>query len=195
MDLNYWATADMARAILSSWLSPSAAGSKEVRHLVFTASTLVFYPIVGYSPYSPAKAAMRALCDTLYQEIQLYSDTVKIHTVFPGTINTPGFTEENKTKPAITKILEEPDPVQTPDEVARIAIKGLEKGEYFVTVNFLGQAMRACAWGGSVRSNWFVDTVLSWIVASVWFFIAADTNGKVRGYGKKHGHPAAYGKS
>jgi len=194
MDINYWACADMAHAILKEWLSPSNARSPNERHLIFTATTLAFYPIVGYSPYSPCKAAMRSLCDTLSQEILLYSDSVKIHTVFPGSIDTPGFAKENIGKPAITKQLEEPDPVQTPDAVAKAAIAGLEGGQYLITVNFIGAAMRACAWGGSVRNNWVVDTLFSFVVGVVFFFIQWDMNGQVRKYGKVHGHPSMYAK-
>lgn len=192
MDVNYWACADMAHAILKEWLSPSSARSPNVRHLIFTSSTLAFYPIVGYSPYSPCKAAMRSLCDTLSQEILLYSDTVKIHTVFPGSIDTPGFAQENIGKPDITKKLEEPDPVQTPDEVAKAAIAGLEGGQYLITVNFIGAAMRASAWGVSLRNNWVVDTLFSFIVSVVVFFIQWDMNGQVRKYGQTHGHPSTY---
>lgn len=195
MDINYWACADMAQAILKEWLAPGQARSEKKRHLIFTATTLVFYPIVGYSPYSPCKAAMRSLCDTLSQEILLYSDSVKIHTVFPGSIDSPGFAHENIGKPAITKVLEEPDPLQTPDAVASAAISGLEGGDYLITVNLLGSLMRACAWGGSLRNNWILDNILSCLVTFAWFFISADMNGKVRKYGKTHGHPSTYAKA
>ncbi|KFY12754.1 hypothetical protein V492_03673 [Pseudogymnoascus sp. VKM F-4246] len=149
MDINYWASAEMAQAILKEWLAPGEARSDKQRHFIFTATTLAFYPIVGYSAYSPCKAAMRSLSDTLSQEILLYSDSVKVHTVFPGSIDTPGFAHENIGKPAITKILEEPDPLQSPDAVATAAISGLESGEYLITTNLLGSIMRASAWGSS----------------------------------------------
>ena len=59
-------------------------------------------------------------------------DHVKIHTIFPGTILSPGLENENKTKPDITFILEESDPQQTPDQVAKNAIAGLENGGYLI---------------------------------------------------------------
>jgi 3-dehydrosphinganine reductase len=122
----------------------------------------------------------------------LYSDSVKVHTVFPGSIDTPGFAHENIGKPAITKILEEPDPLQSADAVATAAISGLESGEYLITTNLLGSIMRASAWGSSVRNNWFIDNILVCIVALVSYFISADLNGKVRKYGKTNGHPATF---
>merc|ERR1712000_536403 len=33
------------------------------------------------------------------------------------------------------------------------------------------------------------EILLSWIIAIVWFFVPIDMDGKVRKYGKKHGHP------
>ncbi|EHK96600.1 putative 3-ketodihydrosphingosine reductase tsc10 [Glarea lozoyensis 74030] len=141
MDLNFWAAAEMAHGVLREWLDPEAlemGGSQ--KHLIFTATVCAFYAPVGYSPYAPAKAAIRNLSDTLQQEMLLYGggEAVKIHTVCPGTITSPGFERENLNKPAITKELEESDPVQSPEEVAAIAIKALEAGEYLITMNWLG---------------------------------------------------------
>lgn len=194
MDVNYWSCVDMAHAILNEWLAPSSTGKGNRRHLIFTSSVAAFYAIAGYGPYSPAKAAIKSLSDTLAQEMLLYGDDVKVHTVFPGTITSPGLERENQMKPDITHILEESDPVQSPDVVAAKAISGLEKGEYLVTVGWLGILMRATGWGGSRRNNWFVDTVVTWLVSVISIFISIDLNGKVRTYGKKHGHPITYPK-
>jgi len=138
MDINFWSCADMAHAILSEWLSPDSKSKGTPRHLIFTSSVAGLYPVAGYAPYAPSKAAIKSLSDCLAQEVLLYGEDVKIHTVFPGTISSPGLVEENKTKPAITHILEESDPVQTPEEVARKAITGLENGEYLITVDGSG---------------------------------------------------------
>ncbi len=195
MDINYFGAANVAHAVLTEWLSPGQARSKTDRHLVFTSSTLAFFSIVGYAPYSPAKAALRSLCDTLSQEVLLYSDTVKLHTVFPGSIDTPGYANENINKPAITKKLEEPDPVHSADDVAKACIKGLEKGEYLIVTNFIGKAMRAIGWGGSTRSNWILDTMFAYVVNTVFYFIKSDMDNTVQKWGYKEGHPSKYAKS
>ncbi|RAL62334.1 hypothetical protein DID88_004900 [Monilinia fructigena] len=96
---------------------------KKERHLIFTSSVLAFYSVVGYTPYSPAKAAIKSLSDTLYQEVLAYPNPPQIHTVFPGTIASPGLEIENQGKPEITHQLESTDPIQTPEEVARNAIR------------------------------------------------------------------------
>ena len=71
--------------------------------------------------HAALELAARGLADTLSQEVLLYPQDVRVHIVFPGTILSPGFEVEERTKPAITKQLEAADPKQTPDEVARAA--------------------------------------------------------------------------
>ncbi|KAI9699092.1 MAG: 3-dehydrosphinganine reductase [Candelina mexicana] len=213
MDVNYWSAAYLAQATLKSWLqqtpqslsrSKSTATSSntiEPRHLIFTSSVLAFYPIVGYSPYAPAKAAMRSLSDALSQEIKLYHGAyqhddplhqppeVKLHTICPGTIYTPGHEQENKSKPEITKQLEADDPGQSEDECAAASVKALERGDYLITLQWLGDLMRGSAWAGSPRNNRFLDTVVSWITSIIWLFVQPDLDGKVWKYGKANGVP------
>lgn len=190
MDVNFYGTAEMSHAILKEWLAIDAPVEKEAKHLIMTASVLALYTIPGYAPYSPSKWAMRGLADTISQEVLMYPQNVKVHVVFPGTILSPGYQREIQTTPEITTILESSDPQQTPDEVAEVAIKGLERGEYFVTVAWLGALMKWGMMGGSFRNNWFVDTVMSWIVSLIWIFVQPDLHGKIKKYGKTHGHPS-----
>ncbi|TPX15534.1 uncharacterized protein E0L32_004232 [Thyridium curvatum] len=196
MDVNYWGAAEMAHAMLREWTRPDAASpGGQPKHLVFTASVLAFYPIVGYAGYSPTKCAVRGLADTLTQEMLLYPDhPVRVHVVYPGTILSPGFEREQTTKPAITKHLEKDDKEQTPDEVASKAIAGLEKGEHSVTVSFMGDLMRVAALNGSPRNNWIMDTVMGCVVYCIWFFVLLVMHGDIVKHAKKFGHPSGYSK-
>ncbi|KAJ4304066.1 3-dehydrosphinganine reductase [Collariella sp. IMI 366227] len=163
MDVNYFGSAEMSRAILREWLSPENRTSPdaEPKHIIFTASVLAFFAIVGYGPYTPSKWALRGLADTLAMEVGLYPDNpVKVHVVYPATIVTAGYERENETKPAITRELEKDEPGETPETVARRAIAGLEKGEHFVAVSFLGNLMRCGVMGGSQRNSWVWDTLV-----------------------------------
>ncbi|KAK8100583.1 NAD(P)-binding protein [Apiospora kogelbergensis] len=192
MDINYWGSAEMAHAILREWCAPDAPVVPEPKHLIFTASVVAFFPVIGYGPYSPPKAALRALADSLVQELEMYPQNVKVHVVFPGGIKSPGFDRENQTKPEITKIIEADDPVQTPEEVASKAIQGLESGNYFVTVGLLGSFLKWGAMGGSPRNSWIVDTVLGGITQLAWMFALPDIYGKIRKFAKQNGHPSSY---
>ena len=196
IDSNYLSSAYMAHAILNAWLNPpSKSPAKDIkagpRHLIFTASILSFFTITGYAPYSPTKAALRSLSDTLSQEMNLYASShtpVRIHTIFPATIFTESYENENKVKADVTKKLEESDPGQTPEEVAKRSIAGLEHGEELVTTTLLTRLVKASVLGGSIRNGWAIlDTVLSWVMALVMVFVRSDMDSKVRKWGKEHG--------
>ncbi|TDZ61616.1 3-ketodihydrosphingosine reductase gsl-3 [Colletotrichum trifolii] len=189
MDVNFYGTAEMSHAILREWLAPEAPVTPEPKHLIMTTSVAAFFTVAGYGCYSPSKYALRGLADTISQELELYPQNVKVHVVFPGTITSPGLERENETKPAVTHKIEELDPVQSPEQVAREAIKGLERGDYFVTVAWLGTLMRWGALGGSLRNNWVVDTLGALITPWVWLFVVSDIMGTCRKFGKKYGHP------
>jgi short-subunit dehydrogenase len=69
---------------------------------------------------------LQGLAETLRSELILYN--IGIHIFFPGTIYSPGYVEENKTKPKITLKIEETDEGMQPDKVA----EALLRGEYSV---------------------------------------------------------------
>ena len=211
MDSNYFSALYMAHPILKAWLKNTPSQKYDTkasktpssltlpRHLIFTSSVIAFYPLLGYSPYAPSKAALRSLSDTLSQELQLYNGArrkdpslgpqadVKIHTIFPGTIFSPNYEEESKIKPAITKKLEEEDGGQTEDEVAAASVKGLEKGEYLVTTSLLAAAMKATSLGGSPRNNRLFDTLFSWLASLIMLFVQWDFDRKVWKWGFTNG--------
>jgi 3-dehydrosphinganine reductase len=209
MDINYWGAAYLAHTTMKAWTQPSSAKqhnsttSNTPRHFIMTSSVAALAGFAGYAPYSPAKAAMRSLADTLRSEVLLYNGwrrskdaglrakaperDISIHLVMPGTIASPGLQTENLTKHAVTRELEKGDIVQTEEQVAAGAVRGLEKGGFIVTTQILASVMRWGMLGGSTRNNWFVDTVMSWIVAIVWLFVGPDMDAKVFNYGKKHG--------
>lgn len=214
MDTIYWTAAFMAHSTLKSWYTPvplgenpksptNGKGNTLRRHLIFTSSTLAFVPVAGYSPYTPAKAAMRALSDSLSQEAEVYNGArrnksnaapaadVKVHTVFPMGIYTPGFENEEKMKPELTKILEEADKPQTPDEVAAISIKALERGDYLITTMLLGTIMKASALGVSARNSIVFDTLASWVSSLAFLFVGPDLRSKSWNWGKQNGVPKA----
>ncbi|KAJ5516844.1 hypothetical protein N7527_008404 [Penicillium freii] len=207
MDTIYWTAANIAHATLRNWLTPVApSGQMKTtrRHLIFTCSTLAFVPIAGYSPYSPAKAAIRSLSDTLSQEIEMYNGAytqrhrsdapaadVKIHTIFPMGILSPGFDNEQRTKPELTKKLEESDKPQTPSEVAKISISALERGDYLITTNVVGSIMKGTALGPSPKNSIVRDTMLSWLSNLVFLQVIPDLRSKTFAWGKQNGIPGS----
>ena len=210
MNSNYFSSAYIAHAALRRWLgkdNPSPNESKpepttaqnqyqslpQPRHLIFTSSVVAFYPLAGYSAYSPSKTALRSLSDTLSQELLLYPDSptspsIKLHTVFPGTILTAAYEEENKIKHPLTLDLEKDDPGQTPDQVARASIRGLEKGEELITTGWLGWGMKVSTLGASRRNGWLVgDTLGAWAMGLFMIFVRWDMDNTVIKWGRTKG--------
>lgn len=199
MDSNYFSAAYMAHAILRAWLKPDSktpeqkpttTNTSSPHHLIFTASLLSFFTLAGYAPYSPTKAALRSLSDTLSQEMNLYSSStpVRLHTIFPATIFTDSYEAENRVKSDLTKHLEAGDPGQTADEVARRSIAALERGDELVTTTFMTRLLMTSVLGGSIRNGLgLVDTVLSWLMSCVMVFVRFDMDSKVRKWAKENG--------
>lgn len=185
MKVNYMSALYTAHTTLQHMTNSPLPPNSPRRHLIFTASVLSFIALAGYSPYSPAKAALRSLADTLRQECLLHD--IDVHCCFPATIYTPGFEFEQSVKPTLTKKLEEGDPGQTPEEVARVCIASLEKGHNMVATSLIGRALQATAWGGSKRNNAFLDTLWIWAVSVVWLFVGWDMDRTVRKWGKENG--------
>lgn len=67
---------------------------------------------------------MLGLAESLRSELILYG--IDVHAYFPATILSPGFDEENKTKPKVTLEIEGADEGLTPAQCA----KGLLKGKF-----------------------------------------------------------------
>lgn len=221
MDANYFTSAYMAHAALRSWLrtdtgghikdeaeAPASAGELEAarknntgkplpaRHLIFTSSFVALYSLIGYAPYSPAKAGLRVLSDTLSQELNLYAAAnprappVRVHTLFPATILSEAYEAENRIKTDVTKMLEEADEGQTPGEIARKCIAGLEGGQELVTSDFLTRIVLSTTMGASKRGGLFralVDWVLGCLGLFILVFVRWDMDRKVRVWGKRHG--------
>ncbi|KAJ4296544.1 3-dehydrosphinganine reductase [Kalmusia sp. IMI 367209] len=211
MDINYWAACYLAHQTLRAWLYPDApykvgATSEPTRHFIVTSSILSFFNMIGYGGYSPAKAALKSLCDGLRQEVHLYNGArrskngttdqapapfdVAIHLIAPATITSPGEQNENLTKHAVTKMLEETDPKQSELEAATAAIKGLEAGNYMSATSWLGDLCRMSSMGNAQRDNVVKDTLGQWLASIVWLFLGPDMDGKIYNWGKKEGMPA-----
>ncbi|KAI9727500.1 MAG: 3-dehydrosphinganine reductase [Chrysothrix sp. TS-e1954] len=216
MNTNYFAGAYLAQATLRAWLHTGGTGDPKStesassdsplhRHFITTSSTASFVGVAGYTPYSPCKSALRSLHDNLASELDMYNGAIaaapsesalartpqmKSHIVFPGTLLTPGLEEENREKHPVTKMLEEGDPRQTPDQAAAVAIRALEGGAAMPTTQgLLGRAMKAGSLQGSVRDSWVGDTIIGMVMMIVWIFVSIDLSSKARNFGKKNGMP------
>lgn len=129
--------------------------------IVLTSSVLGFMSFVGYSQYSPTKYALRGLADTLRQELSMYGINVKAY--FPAAIFSPGYEQEQLTKPEITKKIEEADGGLTPRQCAEGMLKGVERNDYYITTDIIGAILRSTAKGAMPSNNIVIDSVLGFI--------------------------------
>ncbi|RIB19893.1 hypothetical protein C2G38_1964643, partial [Gigaspora rosea] len=111
--------------------------------IVMVSSVAGLCGFLGYSSYAPTKHALRGLAECLRHELILYD--ISVHCYFAGTIDTPSYKEEEKIKPKITKDIEG-NPI-TPKDAAKALYKGICKGNFFITSDIIGDAMRASALG------------------------------------------------
>lgn len=146
-----------AHAVTKLWVKNRVSGT-----LTFVSSFLGYTSFAGYSPYAPGKYALRGLADSLRSELQLYD--IKVHLYMPAGILSPGYENEQKSKPAITKKIEEGDTPIAPEKAAALLIKGIERGEYQITNDLVTDLVRSVS-RGPVPSNGPLDYVYGLIAA------------------------------
>lgn len=84
--------------------------------IVLTASAVALMGMFGYSIYSSCKFALRGLAESLYMEVKPYNISVTL--ALPPDTDTPGFENENKSKPKETKIMSESGGLYSAETVA-----------------------------------------------------------------------------
>ena len=122
--------------------------------------------------------SLSGLAETLRSELLLYS--VSVHIFFPGTIFSPGLTQENKLKPKITLKIEEADDGLTPELAAEGLLHGMpsdfvnwldpsfwntgvQKGHFHISADLLGSIFRSSTRGSTPHNNVFMDAIYGFI--------------------------------
>ena len=133
MDLNYLGTVRSIKAVLPEMVEQRSG------QIIIVASGAAACTFLGYSSYAPSKWAVRALADTLRNELCGFG--ISVHIGYPPDTDTPGFEHENTTKPPETAAMIPVD-VYPASKVARWMLNGAETGLYHLpcpdlTVNLL----------------------------------------------------------
>jgi len=180
MDDTYWLAAHSAMAASKRMVRTRTEGK-----IVFVSSVLGYFGMIGYSTYSPGKHAIRGLAETLRQELLLYSIDVQIY--MPVTMYTPGYEEENKTKPALVLKIEESDPGLSPEKAAEGLYEGVQKGDFHITDTFIADLFRTSTRGSSLfGSNIFKDLLFGLIGTIGLTLWRRDVDKQVLGHRKEH---------
>ncbi|KAJ7510448.1 oxidoreductase [Mycena galericulata] len=160
----YWVQAWTAMAAAKKMVRDGTKGK-----IVLVSSTLGYMSFIGWASYSPAKHALKGLADTLQSEFMLYD--IDIHIFFPPAMFTPGFDEENKTKPRIVREIESTDDGLTADAAAKALFQGIQNGHTHITGDIITAMFRASTRGVAPRHNIFLDMLLdmaAFIIAPIW---------------------------
>ncbi|KAG8845456.1 3-dehydrosphinganine reductase [Tulasnella sp. 330] len=179
MEQGYWVQAFTAHAIVKLTAEQEFKGGK----IAFVGSTVSYMSFAGFASYAPAKHALRGLCDTLRNELILYSTDVSI--LCAPTMNSPGYANEMKTKPKIVAEIEGEDG-QPMDKVAEKLVSDVARGRSHIAYDFVTDLFRTSTRGSAPQHNFVLDALLgtiAWIGVPVWRW---DTDRKIRGHREEH---------
>ena len=98
--------------------------------IVNTSSIAGFVGIFGLTDYSASKFAIIGFSEALKQELSRYNIAVQV--LCPPDTDTPGYAAEYQTKPEETKRLSAYAKLLQPQEVAKQAIRGIERNSFMI---------------------------------------------------------------
>jgi 3-dehydrosphinganine reductase len=127
MAVNYLGTVYVVKAALPAM---KAAGG----HVVLISSGAGLIGIFGYTPYCPTKFALRGFAEALHAELRHQGVGVSI--AYPPDTETPQLIEEEKTKPAETRIMTARAGLWSADAVAERILKDVGRGAFAITPGF-----------------------------------------------------------
>lgn len=113
----------------------------------------------GYSAYCPTKWAVRAFADVLRNELLRYKIAVSVF--HPSNIDSPGFEQENRSKPASTKAIEGTAALISPAAAAALLDSGLQAGQFHITTELMTELIRIGVTGISQCNNLFLEALLA----------------------------------
>ncbi|KAF6210612.1 hypothetical protein GE061_013719 [Apolygus lucorum] len=111
LDLNCLGSIQTTRATIEGMKSRGEG------HIILTSSLAGLFGIYGFCPYSAAKFALKGFAEALYMEVK--HSGLKVTLAFPADVDTPGFAEEEKSKPKETRLICQSGGLFHPDVVAR----------------------------------------------------------------------------
>lgn len=128
MEVNYFGTVYTTKEMLPAMIKRGSG------YILNISSGAGYVGVFGYSAYAASKYAVRGFSDVLRQEMKLHG--IGVSTMFPSDTDTPQLAYENEFKPPETKALGNFGGSMSAQDVAQVAIKGIERGKYYIFPNF-----------------------------------------------------------
>lgn len=146
MEVNYFGVVNVLHACV-----PSMKQHREGK-IAIVSSLGGIVGLWGFAGYCGSKYALVGLAHTLTQELKPYNIGVTI--CYPPDTDTPGFEEENRTKPEETKLICATAGLFTPDQVAAQLLNDMMDGNINSTVGSEGFLMTTVGLGmGPITST------------------------------------------
>lgn len=130
MEVNYFGSVYTTKALV-----PQMKARKSGR-IVFVSSQAGQVGLYGFTAYSAAKFALRGLAEALEMELKPFN--IPITLIHPPDTDTPGFKEEEKNKPEITRTISQTAGLYTAEHVARILLDDTQSGKFMSYIGIDG---------------------------------------------------------
>lgn len=125
LDVNYLGHVRVVKAFLPHFLE------RRQGHISLVSSMLGFMSAFGYAAYSGSKYAIAGFAEALRHELKPHGVAVSLY--YPPTTETPGLSEENRTKPQAVWAFESEsgwNKLYKPEAVADSLLRHIQSGRY-----------------------------------------------------------------
>ncbi|XP_077633675.1 3-ketodihydrosphingosine reductase [Crocuta crocuta] len=139
MSVNYLGSVYPSRAVITTMKE------RRVGRIVFVSSQAGQLGLFGFTAYSSSKFAIRGLAEALQMEVKPYN--VYVTVAYPPDTDTPGYAEENKTKPLETRLISETISVCKPEQVAKQIVKDAIQGNFNSSIGSDGYMLSSLTCG------------------------------------------------
>jgi NAD(P)-dependent dehydrogenase (short-subunit alcohol dehydrogenase family) len=95
--------------------------------------------VYGYTDYCAARFGVIGLSETLKSELRDFGISVQV--ICPPDTDTPGYREENRTKPPETAALSGWASLLQPERAAEMVVRALRTGRFLVNPGFMGKVV------------------------------------------------------
>jgi len=179
MAVNYLGPVNCAKVVAPLMLSKGTKGE-----IVFVSSAVASAAFIGYASYAPTKAALRSFSDALRNELK--GTGISVHIAYPPDTDTPGFEEENKTKPKETLEISPPE-VYSAKKVSDSILDGLLRGEYHLpSPDLVQNLLISTSVNVTPRGRWALLEIMLGPILSVVMLAFGWNAGRIAsGYGRR----------
>ncbi|MEW5723543.1 MAG: SDR family oxidoreductase [Thermodesulfobacteriota bacterium] len=103
-------------------------------HIVNVSSVAGFIGVFGYTDYCASKFGVIGFSEALRSELKPLGINVSV--LCPPDTDTPGFEQENRTKPEETRAVSGRVKLKTPEQVARAMLEGVRRNRFMIIPGF-----------------------------------------------------------